>query len=159
MKIFFSSLTFLYRPSCDIATLCHLYKIVHNLCLLPNPYQPHPRPTLRNLTSFILDPPFCRLTLSHRSFYPYAPTLWNYFSEEIVLCGFLSFFSCSLASVVAVFAPCQFVWSRLVFHSACWFPFVLGLCMSLLGLFGVFRHPFNLLLIQYWVFPGCCRML
>ena len=55
----------------DIATLRHLYKIVHNLCSSPNPYQPHSRPTLRNLNSFALDPPFCHLTLFQRSFYPY----------------------------------------------------------------------------------------
>ena len=47
-----------------ITTLCHLYKIVHNLCSSPNPYQPHPRSTLRTLNSFVLDPPFCRLTFS-----------------------------------------------------------------------------------------------
>ena len=41
----------------DIASLCHLYKIVHYLRSSPNPYQPHPRPTLWNLNSFALDPP------------------------------------------------------------------------------------------------------
>ena len=41
-----------------------------SMCSSPNPYQPHLRPT-----------PFCRLTLSQRSFYPYAPTLWNYLPE------------------------------------------------------------------------------
>ena len=62
----------------DIATLCHLFKIVHDLCSSPNPFKPHPRPNLRNVNSCALDPPFCCLTLSQRSFYPYAPTLWNY---------------------------------------------------------------------------------
>ena len=60
----------------DIATLCHLYKIVH-FVFVAESIQPHPPPTLRNLNSFALDPLFCRLTLSQRSFYPYAPTLWN----------------------------------------------------------------------------------
>ena len=62
----------LLSKCCDIATLCGLYKIVHNLCSSPKPYHPHPRPTLRNLNSFALDPPFCRLTYSQSSFNPYA---------------------------------------------------------------------------------------
>ena len=70
-------------------TLCHLLNIVH-LCSSPNPFKPHPRPNLRNLNSFALDPPFCRLTLFQRSFYPYAPTLWNYLPEETVQCKSLS---------------------------------------------------------------------
>ena len=82
----------------DIATLCHLFKIVHDLCSSPNPFKPHPRPNLRNLNSCALDPPFCRLTLSQRSFYPYAPTLWNYLPEEIVQCRSLSSFKTAVHS-------------------------------------------------------------
>ena len=55
----------------DIATLCHVFKIVHGLCSSPNPFKPHPRPNLRHLNSCALDPPFCRLSLSQISFYPY----------------------------------------------------------------------------------------
>ena len=62
----------------DIATLCHLFKIVHGLCSSTNPFKLHPRPNLRNFNSCALDPLFCRLTLSQRSFHPYAITLWNY---------------------------------------------------------------------------------
>ena len=76
----------------DIAALCHLYKIVNNLCSSPNPYKPHPRPNLRNLNSRALYPPFCRLTLSQRSFYPYIPTLWNCLPEEIVQCQSIASF-------------------------------------------------------------------
>ena len=82
----------------DIATLCHLFKIVHDLCSSPNPFKPHPRPNLRNLNSCALDPPFCCLTLSQRSFYPYAPTLWNYLPEEIVQCKSLSSFKTAVHS-------------------------------------------------------------
>ena len=60
MKIFFSSPTFLYCPNVvDIASLCHLFKIVHNLYSSPNPFNPHPRPNLWNLSSNALDSPFC----------------------------------------------------------------------------------------------------
>ena len=79
MKIFSSDLidlTLLSKRR-DIAKLCHLHKIVHNLCSSSNPYKPHPRSTFRNLNSFALAPPFCRLTLSQRSFYPYALSLWR----------------------------------------------------------------------------------
>ena len=82
----------------DIATLCHLFKIVHGLCSSPNPFKPHPRPNLWNFNSCALDPPFCRLTLSQRSYYPYAPTLWNYLPEEIVQCKSLSFFKAAVHS-------------------------------------------------------------
>ena len=68
----------------DVATLCHLFKIFHGLCSSPNPYRPHPRPSLRHLNSCAVDPPFCRLSLSKSSFYPYAPTLWNYLPEAVV---------------------------------------------------------------------------
>ena len=63
----------------DFATLCQLFKIVHNLCSSPNPYNLHPRPSpgLRNLNSMALDTPFCRLSLTQKSLYPYAPTLWK----------------------------------------------------------------------------------
>ena len=57
----------------DFATLCQLFKIVYKLCSSPNPYNPHPRPGLRNLNSMALDTPFCRLSLTQKSFYPYAP--------------------------------------------------------------------------------------
>ena len=69
----------------DVATLCHLFKIFHGLCSSPNPYRPHPHPSLRHLNSCaVVDPPFCRLSLSKSSFYPYAPTLWNYLPEAVV---------------------------------------------------------------------------
>lgn len=70
----------------DIASLCHLYKILNSLCSSPNPFKPHPRPNLRNLNSCALDPPFCRLSLTKNSFYPFAPTLWNYLPENLVKC-------------------------------------------------------------------------
>ena len=78
----------------DIATLCHLFKIVHGLCssVFIVFICVHPRPNLWNFNSCALDPPFCRLTVSQRSYYPYAPTLWNYLPEEIVQCKSLSFF-------------------------------------------------------------------
>ena len=69
---------------CDVATLCHLFKIFHGLCSSPNPYSPHPRPSLRHLNSCAVGPSFCRLSLSKTSFYPYAPTLWNYLPEAVV---------------------------------------------------------------------------
>jgi hypothetical protein len=76
----------------DIAVLCHLYKICNHLCSSPNPYRPHPRPNLRNLNSRSLDPPFCRLSLSKMSFYPFAPTLWNYLPDAAVNCSSLPSF-------------------------------------------------------------------
>ena len=80
----------------DIATLCHLFKIAHGLCSSPNPFKPHSRSNLRNLTSGALHPPFCRLTLSQWSFYPYAHTFWNYLPEEIVQCKPLSSFKTAI---------------------------------------------------------------
>ena len=88
----------LLSKRCDIATLCHLFKIVHDLCSFPNPFKPHPPPNLWNLNSCALDPLFCRLTLSQRFFYPYAPTLWNYLPEEIVQCKSLSSFKMAVHS-------------------------------------------------------------
>lgn len=82
----------------DIATLCHMYKILHNLCSSPNPYTPHPRTSLRNLNSCAVKPPFCRLTLSQKSFYPYAPTLWNYLPEDIVKARSLQSFKLAIQS-------------------------------------------------------------
>jgi len=88
--------TFSYRR--DIATLCHLYKIFHSLCSSPNPFRPHPRPNLRYLNSCAVDPPFCRLTLSKRSFYPYACSLWNYLPEAIVKSSSLQAFKSAVQS-------------------------------------------------------------
>ena len=82
----------------DYATLCHLYKILHHLSSSPNPYNPHPRPSLRNLNSRAVVPPFCRLTLCQKSFYPYAPTLWNYLPEDIIQCNSLQSFKSALRS-------------------------------------------------------------
>ena len=76
----------------DLAGLCHLFKILNHLCSSPNPFKPHPRPNLRNLNSCSLDPPFCRLSLSKSSFYPYTPTLWNYLPEDVVKCTTLPSF-------------------------------------------------------------------
>ena len=80
----------------DIANLCHIFKIINHLCSSPNHFKPHPRPTLRNLNTLSLDTPFCRLTLSQRSFYTYTPTLWNYLPEEIVNCATLPAFKTAL---------------------------------------------------------------
>ena len=41
----------------DVATLCHLFKIFHDLCSSPNHHRPHPRPSLRHLNSCAVDPP------------------------------------------------------------------------------------------------------
>ena len=73
----------------DYATLCHLYKILHHLSSSPNPYNPHPG--LRSVTWIFraVVPPFCRLTLCQKSFYPYALILWNYLPEtssNAILC-------------------------------------------------------------------------
>ena len=88
----------LLSKRCDIATFCHLFKIVRDLCSSPNPFKPHPYPNLRNLNSCALDPPFCHLTLSQRLIYPHAPTLWNYLTEEIVQCKSLSSFKTAVHS-------------------------------------------------------------
>ena len=82
--------------------------------------QPHPRPNLRNLNSCALDPPFCRLTLSQRSFYPYAPTLWNYLPEIIVQCKVFVILQggCSFPSCVIIVCP---ILSCLVCHFPCCF--------------------------------------
>jgi hypothetical protein len=82
----------------DFASLTHLYKIIHHLCSSPNPFQPHHRPSLRNLNSCSINPPFCRLTLCQKSFYPYSPTLWNYLPEVIVQSKSLKSFKSSLWS-------------------------------------------------------------
>ena len=82
----------------DYATVCHLYKILHHLSSSLNPYNPHPRPLLRNLNSRASVPPFCRLTLCQKSFYPYAPTLWNYLPEDIIQCNSLQSFKSALRS-------------------------------------------------------------
>ena len=82
----------------DYATLCHLYKILHHLSSSPNTYNPHPRPLLGNLNSRAVVPPFCRLTLCQKSFYPYAPTLWNYLPEDIIQCNSLQSFKSALRS-------------------------------------------------------------
>ena len=99
----------------DYATLCHLYKILHHLSSSPNPYNPYPRPSLRNLNSRAIVPPFCRLTLCQKSFYPYAPTLWNYLPEDIIQCSSLQSFKVSppflswLASSIVCFGVCFFL--------------------------------------------------
>ena len=78
------------------ATLCQLFKIVYKLCSSPNPYNPHPRPGLRNLNSMALDTPFCRLSLTQKSFYPYAPSLWNYLPDSAVTCPTLTAFKSAI---------------------------------------------------------------
>lgn len=80
----------------DFASLSHLYKILNHLCSSPNPYRPHPRPSLRNLNSLAIDPPFCRLTLCQKSFYPFTPTIWNYLPENIVQSNSLKSFKTAL---------------------------------------------------------------
>ena len=79
----------------DCASLCHLYKILHHLSSSPNPY-PHPRPSLHNLNSHAIVPPFGHLTFCQKSFYPYAPTLWNYLREDIIQCNSLQSFNKSV---------------------------------------------------------------
>ena len=75
----------------DYTTLCHLYKILHHLSSSPNPYNPHPRPSLRNLNSRAIVPLFCRLTLCQKSFYPYAPTLSSLRTlSSTILCSLLT---------------------------------------------------------------------
>ena len=63
----------------DVATH-HLLKIFQGLCSSLNPYRPHAHPSLN---SCAVDPPFCCLSLSETSFYPYASSLWNYLPEAI----------------------------------------------------------------------------
>ena len=62
-------------------------------------------------------PPFCRLTLCQKSFYPYAPTLWNYLPEDIIQCNSLQSFKSALRSPgsVAILAS--------QFHCLFWFLF------------------------------------
>ena len=93
----------------DIATICHLFKIVHGLCSSPNPFKPHPWPNLWNLNSCALDPHFCWLTLSQRSFYPDAPTLWIYHPQDIVQCSCLSSFKTTFHSHLVCFLFCHLV--------------------------------------------------
>ena len=83
----------------DFATLCQLFKIVHNLCSSPNPYNPHPRPGLRNLNNMALDTPFCRLSLTQKSFYPYTPTLWNHLPDSTVKCPTLTAFKSAISQL------------------------------------------------------------
>ena len=83
----------------DFATLCQLFKIVYKLCSSPNPYNPHPRPGLRNLNSMALDTPFCRLSLTQKSFYPYAPSLWNYLPDSTVKCPTLTAFKSAISQL------------------------------------------------------------
>ena len=83
----------------DFATLCQLFKIVYKLCSSPNPYNPHPRPGLRNLNSMALDTPFCRLSLTQKSFYPYAPSLWNYLPDSAVKCPTLTAFKSAISQL------------------------------------------------------------
>ena len=80
----------------DFATLCQLFKIVYKLCSSPNPYNPHPRPSLLNLNSMALDAPFCPFSLTQKSFYPYAPTLWNYLPDSTVQCPTLTAFKSAI---------------------------------------------------------------
>ena len=79
----------LFSKCLGIATLCQLFKIVHDLCSSPNPFKSHSRPKLLCPGRI---PLFCCLTLSQRSFYPYAPMLWNYYylPKEIFHCKSLS---------------------------------------------------------------------
>ena len=99
MKNSSSCLTFPYCPNVVTLPHCAIFtKIVNNLCSSLNPYQPHPRVTLRNRNSLALDHPFCRLTLSQRFFFPYASSLRNYLPEEIVQCRSLSSFKVTIHS-------------------------------------------------------------
>ena len=83
----------------DFATLCQLFKIVYKLCSSPNPYNPHPRPGLRNLNSMALDTPFCRLSLAQRSFCPCAPSLWNCLPGGTVKCPTLTTFMSAISQL------------------------------------------------------------
>ena len=82
----------------DVASMCHLFKIFANLCSSPNPFLPHPRPGLRNLNSRSVQVPFRRLSLSQRSFYPFASSIWNYLPEAIVNASSLQAFKLAIQS-------------------------------------------------------------
>ena len=124
----------------DNATLCHLFKIVHDLCSSPNLFKPQPRPNLRNLNSCALNFPFCRLTLSQGLFYPYTPTLWNYLLEDIVQCKSMCSFKdgCSFPSCVIIVCFILFCLVPLVCHILCCFFSHISVCYCL-----VHGHPFN----------------
>ena len=114
MMSFSRNLTYQLLLSVMMLPLCHLFKIFHGLCSSSNPYRPHPRPSLRHLNSCAVDPPFCRLSLSKSSFYPYAPTLWNYLPEAVVKSTSLQAFKLAvhshlLSPVMCVSFPCYFI--------------------------------------------------
>jgi hypothetical protein len=82
----------------DVASLCHMFKIVSNLCSSPNTFLPHPKPDLRHLNSRAVTIPFHRLNITQRSFYPYTSVIWNYLPEVIVICSTLQAFKSAVQS-------------------------------------------------------------
>ena len=99
MKIFFPSRTFLYclnvvtSPASVICSklsmICVHLQIHSSLIHVLISGTSTPVPWI---------PLFCHLTLSQRSFYQYAPTLWNYLPEKIVQCKSLSSFKTAVHS-------------------------------------------------------------
>ena len=57
-------------------------------------------PGLRNLNSMDLDTPFCRLSLTQKSFYSYVPTLWNYLPDSTVKCPALTAFKSAIRQLL-----------------------------------------------------------
>ena len=80
----------------DVTSLCHMFKIISNLCSSPNTFLPHPKPGLRHLNSRAVSVPFHRLNLTQRSFYPYTSSIWNYLPEAIVKCSTLQSFKSAI---------------------------------------------------------------
>ena len=132
----------------DFATLCQLFKIVCKLCSSPNPNNPHPHPGLNsmalNLNSMALNTPFCLRSLTQKSFYPYAPTLWNYLPDSTVKCPTLIAFKSAISQLFAsLFSPfvavfgCVFVFvwcSFFLFFKASlqfsWIICTIGFCLA-----------------------------
>ena len=76
--------------------LCHLFKIINNLCYFP-PRSIVPK-TTRTYTSrsLMLQQPFCRTTSYYNSFIPDSVRTWNYLPEEVVMASSLNAFKKSL---------------------------------------------------------------
>ena len=72
--------------------LCHLFKIVNNLCYFP-PGSVVPK-TNRTHTfrSLLLQQPFCRTTSYYHSFISNSVRRWNCFPEEVVMASSLDAF-------------------------------------------------------------------
>ena len=151
------------KSACIIVKLQIYCKSIQNcpwFVFIAKSIQASSRPNLWNLDSCALDPPFCCLTLSQRSFYLYAPTLWNYLPEEIVQWKSFSSFKTAVHThlVQSLCASSSFVWSCLVCHIPCCF-LVIFLSVPFFTLFGVFGHPFNLSFVNIGLCLAWCQML